>query len=58
MWMMEKTKTKLSPQKSSPITKNVKVSIETLTLKPVMPVVMPHPQTARRGFCPVGGGTK
>ena len=44
--------------KKSPVTKNVKVSIETLTLKPVIPVIMSHPQTARRGtgFCP--GGTK
>ena len=33
--------------KKSPVTKNVKVSIE--TLKPVMPLIMSHPQTARRG---------
>ena len=43
-------------KKSSPITKNVKVSIETFTLKPIMPLVISHPQTARRsrGFC-LGG---
>ena len=42
------------PMKESTKTKNLQVSIETLTLKPVIPIIMNHPQTARkgRGFCP------
>ena len=42
--------------KRSTVTKNVKVHIETLKLRPVMPVGMSRPQTAKRGssFCSVG----
>ena len=40
--------------KKTQVTKNVKVCIETLKLRPVMPVGMSHPQTAKRsrGFHP------
>ena len=44
--------------KKSPVTKNVKVSIETLTLKPVLPLMISRPQTARRGRGFHPGGTK
>ena len=44
--------------KKSPVTKNVKVHIETLKLRPVMPVGMSHPQTAKRGRGFHPGGTK
>ena len=36
-------------RKESPKMKNLQVSIETLKLKPVMPVIMNNPQTVRRG---------
>ena len=44
--------------KRSPVTKNVQVHIETLKLRPVMPVGMSHPQTTKRGEVSIQGGPK